>query len=189
MIIYPQKIVNCIISGCNGIKVFNVPSFIKFIKETNNEELIKKYQNPILFYYYFLESFIFEEVGKYFEILFAFYEIVIKLFDCFYKYKIFYFILEIIGIIFGLIFIPVYIIIFPIYLHFAIKDLYYFKFLPEIKKQYNNKLIFLSIILGEAILSLVLLFPLIALHYIYHILFFSIFGTVLLIRYLIYGVC
>ena len=117
-----------------------------------------------------------------------FYEIVAKLFDCFNKYRIFYFILKIIGIIFAVIFIPIYIIIFPIYLHFAIKDLYYFKFLPEIRNQYNNKLIFLSIILGEVILSLVLLFPLIALHYIFNIFYFPIFSLVMLIRYLIYHI-
>jgi hypothetical protein len=109
-----------------------------------------------------------------------------KPFDCFEKYAIFYTILEIIGVIFILIFIPVYIIIFPIYLHYAIKDLYYFKFLPEIRKQYNNKLIFLSIVLGEEILSLVLLFPLIVLHYIFNSLYFPILCLVLLIRYLIY---
>ena len=114
------------------------------------------------------------EYEKYFEKLklFDFYLLVEKQFDCFKKYKIFYFILEIIGIFFGLILIPVYIIIIPIFVHFALKDLYYFKFLPEIRIQYNNKLIFLTIILGEEILSLVLLFPLIALLYIHIILFF-----------------
>jgi hypothetical protein len=72
MIIYPEKIVNCGISGCNGIKVFYGPTFFQFIKETNNEELIKKYQISILFYYYFLTSFFFQEYEKYFEILFTF---------------------------------------------------------------------------------------------------------------------
>ena len=90
------------------------------------------------------------------------------------------------GFIFAGILLPVYIIIIPIYFHFAIKDLYYFIFLPEIRKQYNNKLIFLSIILGEEILSLVFLFPLIALHYIYTFLILPIIGIILLIRYLIY---
>ena len=74
-------------------------------------------------------------------------------------------------------------------MHFAIKDLYYFKFLPEIRNQYNNKLIFLTIILGEEILSLVLLFPLIALHYIHIILFFLIVSLARLIRYFIYKTC
>jgi hypothetical protein len=151
--------------------------------------LIKKYKISILFYNFFLSAFFFDEYYKYFDILFAFYELVAETFDCFYKYRTFYSILKIIGIIFALIFIPVYIIVFPIFLHFAIKDLYYFKFIPEIRKQYNNKLIFFSIILGEEILSLVLLFPLIALHYIYNILYFPTLGIVMLIRYLLYNTC
>jgi len=130
-----------------------------------------------------------EEYEKYFKILFTFYELDAKQFDCFEIYKKFYFILAIIGNIFGSILIPVYIIIIPIFVHFALKGLFYFIFLPEIRKQYYYKLILLSIILGEEILSLVFLFPLIAWHYIYHILFFSIFGIFMLIRYLIYNVC
>ena len=189
MIIYSIKIVNCPIIGCNGITTFYGSSFIQFIKETNNEELIKKYKISILFYNYFLSAFSFEEYVKYFEKLFVFYELVAKLFDCFKEYEKFYFILVILGIFFGLIFIPVFLIIIPIFVHVTLKNIYYFKFLPEIRKQYNNKLILLSIILGEEILSLVLLFPLIALHYIYHILFLSIFCIVLLIRYLIYDEC
>ena len=121
--------------------------------------------------------------------MFAFIELVGKQFDCFEKYETFYFILKIIGIIFGFILILVYFIMIPISLHFAIKNLYYFKFLSEIRKQYNNKLIFLSIVLGEEILSLVLLFQLIALHYIHNILAFSIVGIVRLIRYFIYKIC
>ena len=188
MIIYPDKLVNCIIPGCNDIKIFYGSDFIQFIKETNNEELIKKYKISILFYNYFLSVFFMEEYEKYLEILFSFNELVAKQFDCFYKYRTFYLILTIIGIFFGFIFILIYLII-PMFLHFALKDLYYCKFLPEIRKQYNNKLIFLSIILGEEILSLVLLFPLMAWHYIYLILFFSIFGIVMLIRVLIYHIC
>ena len=151
--------------------------------------MIKKYKISILFYNYFLSAFSFEEYVKYFEKLFVFYELVAKLFDCFKEYEKFYFILVILGIFFGLIFIPVFLIIIPIFVYVTLKNIYYFKFLPEIRKQYNNKLINLSIILGEEILSLVLLFPLMAWHYIYLILFFSIFCIVMLIRVLIYDLC
>ena len=99
-------------------------------------------------------------------ILLTLYDFVGKLLDCIEKYKIFYCILEIIAMIFGLITFPVYIIILPLFFHFVIKNLYYFQFLPEIRYQYNNKLIILSIILGEEILSLVFLFPLMIRHYI-----------------------
>ena len=54
MIIYPEKIVNCILPKCNGFTVFKGINFIKFIKETNNEELIKKYNISFSFYYFFL---------------------------------------------------------------------------------------------------------------------------------------
>ena len=128
MIIFPIKIVNCIISGCNGIRIFKGQNFIDFIKEANNEELIKKYKISILFYNYFISAYFFQEYEKYFNKFGDFCELVAKQFVCFEKYKIFFFILEVIGIIFGLILIPVYIIIIPIFVHFAIKDLYYFKF-------------------------------------------------------------
>ena len=38
MIIFPVKIINCIITGCNGIRAFHQEDFINFIKETNNNE-------------------------------------------------------------------------------------------------------------------------------------------------------
>ena len=189
MIIYPVKILNCIISGCNGIEIILGKTFIEFIKETNNEKLIKKYKISILFYNYILSAFIFEEYSKYLRVLFGFYKLVAKPFECFKEYEIFYWILKIIGIIFGLIIFPVYITITPIFLYFAIKDLYYFKFLPEIRKKYNNKLIFLSIVLGEEILSLTLLIQLMVFNYIYDILLFLIFSIVMLIRYLLYNIC
>ena len=62
MIIYPKKIVNCIISGCKGIKVYYNPNFIDFIIKTNNEKLIKKYKFSILFYNYFLTAFFFKNI-------------------------------------------------------------------------------------------------------------------------------
>jgi len=69
MIIYPEKIINCIISGCNGFTVFHDEDFIDFIKETNNKELIKKYKISILFYDYFVDAFFFlnmENILKYY---------------------------------------------------------------------------------------------------------------------------
>ena len=92
-----------------------------------------------------------------------------------------------IGIIFGCIFIPVYFIIVPIFFHYAIKKLYYSKFIPDIDDKYNNKLINWIIILGEEILTLVFTFTLFAFNYLYPILFFPILLLILLIRKLIYG--
>ena len=89
-------------------------------------------------------------------------------------------------IILAHIFFPIFIILVPIFFHFAIKDLYYFKFLPEIRKKNYNKIVYFTVILGEEILSLIFLFPLIACHYIY-LLFFPILILVQLIRNLIYG--
>jgi hypothetical protein len=125
MVIYSQKIVDCIIPGCNGIKPILGEDFIKFIKETNDEELIKKYNISISFYNYFLDVFDFGEYIKYIELLGLFFDLVARQYSCFKKY---------IAIIFACILVLVFIIIIPIFFHFAIKDLYYFKFLPEIRK-------------------------------------------------------
>ena len=186
MIIYPEKLINCIIIGCKGIRRVRGEWFIEFVNETNNEKLIKKYKNTFLFFKYNIRP-TFRFCSIYLEILFKFYGIVGNLFNCCIKYKILYIILEVIGIIFGLIFLPIYIIIIPIYPLLVIKNQYYFIFLPEIKKQYN-KLISLSILLGEEIFSLVFIFTLLGFHYIFVALFFPIFGLILLIRNIIYGI-
>ena len=189
MILFPVKLLNCIILGCNGYQLNSARNFIDYIENTNDEKLIKKYMPSILFLQYGLEPFFQREYEKYIELYLNIIELIANSFDCCRKYKILYCILEIIGIIFAIVFFPIYIIILPIFFHFAIKDLYYFKFLPELNKRYNNnKLLAFSIILAEEILSIVFLFSLIALHYIYSILFFPIMLLVLLIRNLIYGV-
>jgi hypothetical protein len=77
MIIYPEKIVNCGISGCNGIKVFYGPTFFQFIKETNNEESIEKYKISFLFFNYFLTAFFLKNMKnilKYFLIFVCYFQ-------------------------------------------------------------------------------------------------------------------
>ena len=64
------------------------------------------------------------------------------------------------------IFIPIYVLKIP-YPIVSLKKLYYLKFVPEIRRQYNNKLITLSIILADAILSLIFIFSMYWLHYIF----------------------
>ena len=41
MIIFPVKIIDCLILGCNSFIMVSGEEFIKFISETNNEKLIK----------------------------------------------------------------------------------------------------------------------------------------------------
>ena len=43
MIIFPEKIINCIISGCHGFTNTRARTLINLINETKNEKLIKKY--------------------------------------------------------------------------------------------------------------------------------------------------
>ena len=187
MIIFPEKIITCTIIGCKGIWRVSGERFFEFVNQTNNEELIKKYKNSFLFFKYSLRP-NFRFCTIYMEILFKFYALIADLFNCCRKYKLLYKILEEIGIVLAFIFFPIYIIIIPIYPHVVIKNLYYFIFLPEIKKQYNNKLISLSILLGEEIFSLVFIFTLFTFHYIFVALVFPIFGLVILIRNRIYGI-
>ena len=128
--------------------------------------------------------------GDYLDFLYDFYDLIpkSKVFNCCYRRcEKFYDILRIVGIIFGYIFIPIYLIIVPISIHYTIIDLYYYKFLYEFRKKYDNKLIIYAIVFGEIILSLVFAFSLIAWHYIYTILFFPILFRVLLIRNRIYN--
>ena len=186
MILFPEKIIDCIILGCNGFIILSGDNIAKFITDSNNEKLIKKYKLSILFYDYFLHPFFPRNYGRYLELLFDFYDLIPGLFDCCRKYETLYFILAIIGFFFGFIFIPIYIILVPISIHFTIKNLYYYKFLPELRRQYDNKFIFYSIVLGEEILSIIFIFSLIAWHYIYTILFFPILFLVVFIRNIIY---
>ena len=184
MIIFPANIIYCSIIGCNDIRVIKGDQLIEIINNSNNEKLIKKYKKSILLYEYAIKP-IFVLIS-YLDILFFFYKLIGKLFNCCSQYK-FYFLLEIIGIFFGIIIIPVYVLIIPIFPLFVIKRIYYLKFLPEIRQQYNNKLITLSIFLAEEILSLILIFSLFCIHYIFLFICLPIFGLILLIRKFYYG--
>ena len=177
MITFPQRL-NCIKLGCNGYQLFSYNYIIDFIEKSNDDELIKKYKNSIIFREYALHP-LFDYI-KYYSI----YEKIIgkikrsypgfsEKLDCF---------LGVVGIILVYLFYPIFVILVPIFFHYTIKYLYYFKFLPEIKKQYNNRVIIFCIIAGQEILSLVFLFSLIALHYILHIFYISIAYFIFLIR-------
>ena len=189
MILFPVKLLNCLILGCKGYRLILSKNLISFIKETNNEKLIKKYLPPSLFLKYGIEPYFQREYEKYIDLYGGIIEPISRLYNrrCHLPHTL-NFIFELVGFIFAFIFLPIFIIIVPIFFHFAIRDLYYFKFLPEIRKKYYNELVYCSIILGEEMLALALLFPLIAWHYIFSALFFPIMLLVLLIRNLIYGV-
>jgi len=189
-IILPYNYLICIKAGCKGYRYFDGNDFFRFIKETGNEMLIKKYKlsNIFLEYgllpyfdreferkYLHLYSFIVESIGKLYYFL--------NCCDlCDYRIE------DIVGIFLIVIFFPVFLIILPIFFHIAIRDLYYFKFLPEIKKQNYNKIVYLAIIAGEEILALIFLFPLMVCHFLYLALFYPIFFLFSFIRNLIYGI-
>ena len=189
MVLFPVKLLNCFILGCKGYKLVRSSYIIDFINGTNNQKLIKKYLPSTLFLEYGLEPYFQREYEKYLDIYTYIVDRIARLYgrccnipdplDC---------IIETFGFIFAFIFFPIFIIIVPIFFHFAIRDLYYNKFLPEIRKKDYNKMVHCIIILGEEILAIVFLFPLIAWHYIFSALFFPIMLLVLLIRNLIYGV-
>ena len=94
-------------------------------------------------------------------------------------------ILTILCLFFGILGFIIYMTVFCIFPHLAIKKLYYFKFIKEISER-NNKILLILIILGEEILFLILIFPLMIIHYIYTILFLPILGLICLIRNKIY---
>ena len=107
MIIIPVKIIDCLILGCNSFIMVSGVELIKFISETNNEKLIKKYKASIILYEYFMKFFVPGLYCKLIDLLFDFYESIAKLFECCEKYETLFCILAIIGIIFGCIFIPI----------------------------------------------------------------------------------
>ena len=113
-------------------------------------------------------------------------DLTVKLFTCCVKdYGIVRTILEIIGFIIWAIFIPVYIVI-PLYPHFIIKRIYYSKFLSEIKNQYNNKLIYYFIILGQIIFSLVFMLTFFIMNYIIAVILLPIYFLIIHIIFKIY---
>ena len=188
MVIFPVKLLNCIILGCKGYRLIRSTTLIQFIKDTNNEKLIKKYIPSALFVEYGLEPYFQKEYEKYIDLYGDFLDAISHIYNrCHFRDSLDC-ILSTIGYILVAIFFPVFIIVVPIFFHFAIRDLYYNKFLPEIRKKYYNEFVYCAIILGEEILAVVFLFPLIAWHYIFSALFFPIMLLVLLIRNLIYGV-
>ena len=67
MILFPQKILNCIIYGCNGIALVDGFSLMRFIKRTNNQKLIKKYKLTFLFLEYIMQPFCPQEFGNFCE--------------------------------------------------------------------------------------------------------------------------
>ena len=182
IIIFPVNIIRCAIIGCNDIKEMSARQIIEFINESNNEKLIRKYKRSILYSEYALQPIF--VLCSYFDILFGLYELIANLFDCCQNYKIYYLLIGI-GIFFGCIFILVFIFLIPMFPIYVLIKLYFFKFIPEIKNQYNNNLIIFFIILVEVILSLALLFPLFIIHYIFFA-FLPIFGLIMLIRALYY---
>ena len=184
-IIFPAHIINCLIVGCNDIGIISGDRFFQIINNSNNENLIRKYRKSELLYEYVIK-YIFA-LCSYFNTLLSFYQLVQNLFDkCCKGYK-YYYILEKIGIILIFIFIPIYVLIIP-YPLVSLKKLYYLKFLPEIKRQYNNKLITFSIILADAILSLVFIVSMYWLHYIFFCLALPIFCLVKFILCLYYRI-
>jgi hypothetical protein len=72
MILFPEKIIKCIVIGCNKYKIIRGNWFIRFVNEKNNQNLIKKYKNSFLLYEYTL-YYIFTAYS-YFNIIFSFFE-------------------------------------------------------------------------------------------------------------------
>ena len=188
MIIFPDKIIECPILGCKGLKRERGVNIINFLEESKNDKLIKKYKFSILLFQYLILPFFPEEYEKYINLVLIVFDFVYNLFKCCQKYEKLYLILEIVGVFFCFIGFIIYFTIVPIFIIFAIKDLYYFKFLPEIRKQFDNILVFLIILLGEEILCLVFLFSLVAWHFIYTVVFFPILFLILIVRKCIYGI-
>ena len=171
---------------------------IGFIKESNNENLKKKYRNQILTNEYFILPFFPREYENYIEIFGDLFFFIGKNYikccpncekccDKCCRYIDDYLILAILCRFFAILTLVKYITVFCIFPHFAIKKLYYFKFIKEIK-EHNNKFLLILIILGEEILFLILIFPLMIIHYIYTILFFPILWLICFIRNKIYDI-
>ena len=185
MIICPGNIINCLVEGCKNIGGLPGDRFVKFINDSNNEKLIKKYRVSILFYEYIMKPMF--GLQSYFKALYKFYDLIGKLFDCCWNME-YFFILEIIGsILFVLILAPIYLLIIPFPL-IMIKQAYYYKLLPEITNKYDNNFIKFSIIISEEILTLVFIFSLLLLHYLYFCLFVPILLLIILLRNLYYKI-
>ena len=69
LIIFPEKVMKCIITDCNKSKLYYRSNLIHFIKESNNENLKKKYRTQILTNEYFILPFFPREYGNYLELI------------------------------------------------------------------------------------------------------------------------
>ena len=175
LIIFPPKILDCPMTDCNNFRLFSSDYLLRYIKETNNEDLIKKYRPSFLIYQYFTLPFF---PNEYYELYF---KLILDLLDNIARilYNKFsdckgYDVFEIIGIIFAFIIVGIYIIAIPIFPHLAIKKLYYYKLIKELRSDHYNIILLILIIVGEEILFLVLIFPLMIMNYLYYIIFFPI---------------
>ena len=188
LIIFPPKAINCIIPNCNKVRNYSSEYLFRFINQTNNDNLIKKYKNSFLIFQYFTLAFF---PNVYYRLYLDF---ILKLlerigdflsdkFSCCLEYDVF----VIIGIVLGFITLGIYIIAIPIFPHLAIKNLYYNKFIKEFKSEHNNIILLIIIIIGEEILFLILIFPLMIINHLYNILFFPLLILIDLIRNKIYN--
>jgi hypothetical protein len=187
LIIFPPKLINCVIADCNKFRLYASDYLFRFIEESNNENLIKKYRNSFLIYHYFTIPFFPNEYfNLYLEIIFKILEIIGRIIhDTFLiceRTEVF----EIIIYIFGGIIVGIYIIAIPIFPHLVIKKLYYNKFIKEFKSENNNIILLILIIIGEEILFLILIFPLMIIDHLYNILFFPLLILIDFIRNKIY---
>ena len=175
------------ITDCNNFRLHSSDYLLRYIKETNNENLIKKYRPSFLIYQYFtLPFFPNEYYDLYLKLIFDLLDNISRiLYHKFYDCKG-YDVFAIIGYIFAFIIIGIYIIAIPIFPHLAIKNLYYYKFLKEFRSEHNNIILLLLIIVGEEILFIVLIFPLMIMHYLYNILFFPLLFLIDFLRRIIY---
>ena len=194
ILIFPGKVIECIITDCNKSKLYLRNRLNIFIKEeSNNQNLINKYRSQFLINEYFILPFFYYEYQNYLDLVGFLFDFINDYFccrnciSCIRKCENFC-IFEVLESILAVLLFIFYIIAFPIFPHFAIKKLYYLKFIKEIKNKHNNKILLILITLGEGILFLTLIFPLMIIHYLYTILFFPILGLVCLIRNKIYDI-
>ena len=184
----------CLNPDCNQFNLSFGNYWIRFIKESNNENLKKKYRTQILTNEYFILPFFPGEYGNYIGLIGDLFDFIGNKCcrcceECCTKFEncIGRLFLEILGVFLASLIFIIYITVFCIFPHFAIKKLYYFKFIKEISER-NNKILLILIILGEEIIFLILIFPLMIIHYIYTILFFPILFLICFIRNKIYDI-
>ena len=162
--------IKCVMDDCNQISTFNTEILINFIKDIDNSNVKRKYRKKILFYKYNIYDIIMKfssnEYKKYFyNTIFKLYNIISDPIYFNYRYSDYYIFLQIIGYFLGAIFFIIFILFFPFFFHACIKNLYYKNFITTIKKY--RPILKIPIVLGEELLTVIFIFPLIACHYIY----------------------